>query len=285
MERIGLVVNLNREGAEETTQDLIDWLKRRDVCVWVEEDVARVINRMDVGCNTTDLSKKVDLIVALGGDGTLLRVVRLLKGKDLPILGVNLGSLGFITEIKREELYGVLQNILSGQYELEERMPLEARVVRDGEEIVSFCALNDVVITSIPRVITMDVSINEEYVGTYISDGMIVATPTGSTGYSLSAGGPIVNPLTEVLILTPICPHALAIRPMVISKSEYVCIILRSSPEGTILTADGQQRYTIIKGDKILVSKASFMVKLIKSTHRSFYEVLRERLKWEGHFK
>lgn len=219
----------------------------------------------------------------MGGDGTLLHAVRIIEGSEIPILGVNLGSLGFLTEVTQDELYSTLENVLNGRYSIERRMMIEAKIIKSDKVIADFKALNDAVITEadIARMITLKVTINSEYLTTYKADGLIISTPTGSTAYSLAAGGPIIDPKMKVLMLTPICPHTLTVRPMIITEDSIITVE-PISQNRAILTIDGQQVRSLVPPDKVEIRKASQEICLITPQQRSFYQVLRSKLRWSG---
>jgi NAD+ kinase len=248
----------------------------------MEERIATQLDQKDLARPDSTLKDAADLVIALGGDGTMLHAVKVMADKDIPILGVNFGGLGFLTEITQQELYSSLKDVLNGKFDIEERMMLEAKINNS-----SYKALNDVIITkgALARVISLKVLIDSEYLTTYQGDGIIAATPTGSTAYSLSAGGPIVIPDMKTIILTPICPHTLGVRPMVIPYLSKITIVIESHGEGITLTIDGQQGVNLNFQDKVDITYAKKSIKLIKPKKRSFYEVLRTKLKWGGRFK
>jgi NAD+ kinase len=192
-----------------------------------------------------------------------------------------LGGLGFLTEITLKELYSVLRKILQGRFEIEERMMIRAIIGKRSPEAADLVALNDIVISigALARIINLEVYIDEKYISTYTADGLIISTPTGSSAYSLSAGGPLVNPQMKAIILTPICPHALAIRPLVISEEEKVRILVKSDHNDIRLTVDGQKSFRLDSGQRIEIEKADYSLKLVKPEKRSFYEILREKLR------
>jgi len=228
------------------------------------------------------LPSQVDLLIVLGGDGTLLSVARLVGARRVPILGVNLGALGFLTEIPLEDLYRTMEEVLSGEYQFSERMMLTAHVLRQGEGIAEYSVLNDAVINkgALARIIEMETYIDSEYVTTYRADGLIISTPTGSTAYSMAAGGPIIFPSLQALVLTPICPHTLTNRPLVIPNWVKIEVILISEREDVYLTLDGQVGIALRYRDAVEVRSAEHSIRLIRSSHRSYYEVLRTKLKW-----
>lgn len=283
MKRIGLVVNPRRVNAILTVRELIDGLLKRVCELYVEEEVAKAIGRQDLGCPEDELACKIDLLITMGGDGTLLYGARIVSDREIPILGVNLGSLGFLAGISEEELDGILSDILEDRFGYEQRMMLKTEVLREGSPAISFAALNDAAINmgGIARVLTLEILIEGEYLGTYTADGVIVATPTGSTAYSLSAGGPIVNPAMEALILTPICPHTLAIRPMVLPATQAIEVIIKEGNLGAVLTIDGQKNCPLNQGDRLIFTKAERPIRLIKS-NKGFYELVRTKLGWGG---
>ncbi|MCG2676569.1 NAD(+)/NADH kinase [bacterium] len=220
----------------------------------------------------------------MGGDGTLLRAVRMLKGKEIPILGVNLGGLGFLTEVTLGELYKTLSDVLADRYRLEKRIGLEATLYRGRKRIATSTALNDCVITKgvLSRLIRLDAFIGKEYLTTYAADGLIISTSTGSTAHSLSAGGPIVHPGIPAIILTPICPHTLSNRPLIISGEEEIRIRIASPHPDIALTLDGQEVIKLKEKDVIRIKKASSKIGLIVPKKKSYYQVLRKKLKWGG---
>jgi len=223
-------------------------------------------------------------VVVLGGDGTLLSVARALGSRAVPILGVNLGTLGFLTEIALDELFAALDRVLRGEHRIESRMRLEVGVVRGGVEAPPaerFLALNDAVLTKadLARMIDLETRAGGDLVTSYHADGLIVATPTGSTAYSLSAGGPIVLPELEAFVLTPICPHTLTQRPLVLSHSAEIEIVVRSREE-VQLTIDGQEGATLQQGDSVRVRRSAHPVHIVVSPFRSRFEILRQKLGW-----
>ncbi|MEW6094953.1 MAG: NAD(+)/NADH kinase [bacterium] len=281
---ITLFINPNRKDAPLVLKELLSWLdKEGEYKLLMEEKIATQLAQKELGATESTLKDTSDLVIALGGDGTMLHAVRLMADRDVPILGVNFGGLGFLTEITQQELYSSLKDVLNGKFDIEERMMLETKI--SGQ--TTYKALNDVVITkgTLARVVPLKVLIDSEYLTTYQGDGIIVATPTGSTAYSLSAGGPIVIPEMKTIILTPICPHTLGVRPMVIPHISKITIVIESDAEGIMLTIDGQQGIKLNFHDEVDITYAKKPIKLIKPKKRSFYEVLRTKLKWGGRLK
>jgi NAD+ kinase len=223
-----------------------------------------------------------DLIIVLGGDGTLLNVSRHGKRKEVPILGINLGGLGFLTETSVEELPATLAKVLKGDFGISKRIMLDVSVKREGDSIFSITLLNDAVITkdALARIIDIETYVNDEYLTTYKADGLILSTPTGSTGYSLAAGGPLLYPSLSNIIVTPICPHTLTNRPIILPENVEVRAQLKSKEEKVVLTIDGQVGFPLQYDDEVTIKKSSHTVNLIKSSSRGYFEILRTKLKW-----
>ncbi len=249
--------------------------------ILIEEETARKLNYAKT-FEMEHVGEGADLIVVLGGDGTLLNASRHGKRKEVPILGVNLGGLGFLTETSVEELSITLKNVLKGDYSISKRIMLDVYIKRGREEIFAITALNDAVITkdALARIIDIETYVNNEYLTTFKADGLIFSTPTGSTGYSLAAGGPLIYPSLPNLIVTPICPHTLTNRPIILPDGVEVRAQLKSKEEKVILTIDGQVGFPLEYDDEITIKKSSHMVNLIKSSSRGYFEILRTKLKW-----
>jgi NAD+ kinase len=261
--------------------ELVKWLEQRELVPLVEAHLARHLGR-GPGMDRDDIPDRADLVVVLGGDGTLISVARLIGDRGLPILGVNLGSLGFLTEITVEEMYDVLENCLNGSFELSRRMMLTARIIREGALFGEYRALNDVVINkgAVARIIDIETMVDGAYLTTFKADGLIISSPTGSTGYSLSAHGPIIYPELNCLVITPICPHTLTNRPIVISGNARISATLKAQNEDVLLTLDGQVGVELRYGDVIQIAQAEQPSCLVQSRSRDFFEVLRTKLKW-----
>jgi NAD+ kinase len=275
---VGLVVRRDRPRAARLARRMIAWLERDGRRVLVGADVA-----LDgvAGVSKAELARAAQLVVVLGGDGTLLAIARRV-GPDVPILGVNLGELGFLTEVVEDEAMAMLRDAVRGRCELDRRMTLGARLVRAGRVRGRYRALNDVVITNgaRARIVEFAVAVDGLALTTYRADGLIVATPTGSTAYSLSAGGPIVEPTVHVLLLSPISPHTLSNRPMVLRPSAVVRITIGRREQDALLTVDGQDVVALEAGDVIEVRRGRSDVALVRSPHRTYYDVLRSKLGW-----
>ena len=287
MKRIGIIAKRNKPEAIPIVKNLVEWLHLKKIEIYIEKEVENLLNLSHSGLSINfiegkELPSHVEMMIVLGGDGTLLSVARQVWNRDIPILGVNLGGLGFLTEISLEELPGILERVIQGDFKTNERDVLNAAVIRKGERMVEFTVLNDAVINkgALARIIDLEISINGEYLTTFQSDGLIISTPTGSTAYNLSAGGPIVYPSLHTLIITPICPHTLTNRPIVIPDDVEVRALLKSKQEEVFLTLDGQQGIPLEFEDKVELRKAEGRILLIKSPHRNYFELLREKLKW-----
>jgi len=287
MKRIGIIAKQNKPETIPIARNLVEWFRPKKIEVYMEEGMVKQFHPPLVGPHLNsigreDIPKKVEMIIVLGGDGTLLSVARLMGNHDVPILGVNLGGLGFLTEITLEELYRVLEKVVQGDFITDERVVLNASVIRRGERMAEFIVLNDAVINkgALARIIDLETTINGEYLTTFKSDGLILSTPTGSTAYNLSAGGPIVYPSLHCIIITPICPHTLTNRPIVIPDDVEIRATLKTKQQEVILTLDGQQGFTLEFEDVVEVKKAEGHIFLIKSPYRHYFEVLREKLKW-----
>ena len=282
MERIGVVAKLHTPGIQNIVQELAQWLQERGLQVFFDQRTGEFLEHPREIHPKTRLPSLVDVIIVLGGDGTLLSVARLIGEYDVPILGVNLGSLGFLTEVTLQEMYLSLEQVLNQEFTVTERLLLKAYVSRDEEHIAEYCALNDVVMTksALARIIDLQIEINGQYVTMCKADGLIIATPTGSTAYNLAAGGPIVHPDMPALIMTPICPHTLTNRPVVLPGDDMLTITLKSENEDVFLTLDGQVGFALRYQDTVRVEKAASTIRLIRPPKRNYFEVLRTKLKW-----
>lgn len=234
------------------------------------------------GPSNEEVGRRAELVVVLGGDGTLIHAARMLAGREVPILGVNLGSLGFLTEIPQEDLFPRLDDVLHGRAVLDPRMKLRCRLLRDGKQVMEDHVLNDVVINkgALARIADHETFVDSKLVTTFKSDGVIVSTPTGSTAYALSAGGPILYPRVDAMVLAPICPHALTQRPLVVPADRTVSIILRNSPADVFLTIDGQAGLPLQDGDRVEVSRSPQRVLLVRNPRMDYFSILRSKLHW-----
>lgn len=278
MERVGLVVNFRKSQGKKLLKSLTEWFKQREILVVLPEFQ---VQDAVAACPDIRFKEAVDLIITLGGDGTLLSCARSLAGSGILILGVNLGHLGFLTDLELPDLFPYLDKLLAGEFSIEERMMLAAEVWRQGSLAASFTGLNDVVLSKGPlsRIVMLETHVDNEYLSTYRADGIIVSSPTGSTAYSLSAGGPIVDPGLGVILVTPICPHTLYARPFVLDDRQTVRIVLKSDYPDIMVTIDGQVGFYLKQGDQIVVGKSPFTTRLVKLRNRPFFEVLRVKLR------
>ena len=281
---VGIIYKYQFEPARAEAIKLEKWLKGQGVIVFSEEMSAPSgLN----GCPDEPMKvpNNVDWVVVLGGDGTLLGVARNIGKHGIPILGVNLGGLGFLTSIPLIRLYPVIEMMLKGKLEVESRLMLETKVLRKEDEICRFSVLNDVVINKGPlaRIIDLEAYINETFLTTFRADGLIVSTPTGSTGYNLSAGGPVLYPTIAGFILTPICPFTISNRPIILPDSDIISIKMgKESEEKVTLTLDGQVGFEFEYGDKVMIYKSDDSIELIRSPDQNYFEILREKLMWGG---
>jgi NAD+ kinase len=286
MKTIGIVARPDLADAASLLRELAQWLTARGIEDCLEEKTAALADgSLPPGCRRAsgpDVGAAADALIVLGGDGTLLRASRLLK-TQAPVLGVNFGSLGFLTEITLAELYPTLEGLLAGTYRSEERRLLRATVRRAGGEHAAAEVLNDVVVTkaSLARIIELDVSVDGLFVSAFRADGLIVSSPTGSTAYNLAAGGPIVHPALAAIVLTPISPHMLTHRPLVIGDEGLVEVRLRRAREGDVhVSFDGQGGVPLLGGDVVAVTRSQRTLRLVKAPGRDYFEVLRTKLKW-----
>ncbi len=278
--RIGIIAK-PKKPANEVVASLVKWLRERGVEVFLDEETA-LFAGIDSNYKKSEIPYVSDVIVVIGGDGTFLSVARLVYGNDVPVLGVNLGRLGFLTEVTLDELYDVMDMVLKGDYVVDERAMLEAFIFRHGEKIAEYRVLNDVVINkgTLARIIELEAKVDGRFLTLYRADGLIISTPTGSTAYSLAAGGPILYPSIPSFILTPICPFTLSQRPIVIPDNSEIEVTLNTENEDVFVTLDGQVGFALKVRDTVKVRKAKKSIKIIKNPRRDFFEVLRTKLKW-----
>lgn len=277
---VGIIPNFLKAAGLELAREIGDWFIKAGVRVRLPQALEPDSAEKSPVDPDPSFYLGLDALIVLGGDGTLLRVARLADDLAIPILGVNLGHLGFLTELELPDLYPYLERLIQGEYWVEERMRLEARIIRDGQVRQTARALNDVVVSKGPlaRIITLDVYIDHQYYSTFSGDGLVIATPTGSTAYSLSAGGPIVSPELEVILLTPICPHTLYSRPIVVSPAQQITVILKPRFDEVAVTLDGQQGFRLKAGDQVAVARATTRTRLIRVREQHFFKVVREKI-------
>ncbi len=277
----GIVCKENDTKALALSGRVLEWTKNRGFSCLIEDHIASF-----VGCGTTDdIWGNSDLLIAIGGDGTLLRTIRMSSHHEIPILGVHMGYLGFLTEVMEDEVYTALESVIKGDYIKEERTMFNAALFREDLEITSQDVLNDVVInkSALARIIDIDVWTNSTFITCYRADGLIVSTPTGSTAYNLATGGPIVHPEVDAIILTPICPHVLSNRSIVLPDFQEVVIIVKSgkSSDNIYLTLDGQKGYYLQAGDKLVVKRGERKAMMLRFPQRNYFEILRTKLGWQ----
>jgi NAD+ kinase len=279
--KVGIILKRQDARVRSIVSDIIPWLQSRQVDVFLDQDSSELRPPGIRAVPPQEMAKQVEVVSVFGGDGTLLHAARLVGASGVPILGINLGSLGFLTEVKLDEVYGAFEGVLSGKYQLEDRVLLDVEVLRGKKLEAHYLALNDAVINkgALARIIELEVSVNSQPVLLTRADGLIISTPTGSTAYSLAAGGPILYPTLEAFIIAPICPHTLTNRPVVIPDRHVVEICLRHGTE-VMLTVDGQVGMPLEQQDCLRIRRAQSTLKLVMPFGNSFFKLLREKLRW-----
>jgi len=281
MKKIGIIAK-NIPEALKAAKRLREWLESRGKKVFIDRETAAVMKTQ--GYDRTEIPALVEMLIVLGGDGTLLSAARQVADAhtDVPIFGVNLGTMGFMAEVSLDELYDNLEKAIAGRLETEERMMLSASVIRTGRRVARYRVLNYAGINkgALARMMELKISVNDSHLTTLRADGLIVATPTGSTAYSLSAGGPIIHPTIHCFVVTPICPHTLSNRPIALPDTVVVAVCLTSLSEDVSLTLDGQIGFPLIPNDVVEIKRSRYKMKLIKHPVKSYYEILRTKLKW-----
>lgn len=277
---VGIISKPNMAQAAHIVCGLLKWLEQRGIQYRCDEQTATYAN-LEHFCSREELPLGVDLVIVLGGDGTLLAAARHVAGRDIPLFAVNLGHLGFLTAIPSDELFPELERALRGEHRIGHRRMVDCELVRGDQPIATYSALNDVVITKseLARMIDLDTHVDNHFVAAYKADGLIIATPTGSTAYSLSAGGPVIFPSVAAFCITPICPHMLTNRPVIVPDSSIIQIF-NHGEDGTFLTIDGQVGEPLSKGDRIICRSSPNAIQLIRPPKMLFFDVLREKLKW-----
>ncbi|MGH9531677.1 MAG: NAD(+)/NADH kinase [Terriglobales bacterium] len=282
MESIAIISKPYRTGVERIASQLVDWLRAHNYRVIVDKETARYAPG-DEEVDRADLAAKApSLVVVLGGDGTMLAAARAVARTGIPILGVNLGSLGFLTEVPLPDLYPTLEAVHEKRCRIESRAMVHCCLLRQEKCVAEYDALNDIVVSksALARIVDFDVEIDSQFVSNYKADGLIVATPTGSTAYSLAAGGPILAPDVNAFVVTPVSPHALTNRPLVVRDTAEIVLIVRTTQEGAFLSVDGQVGIPVQDGDRIVCAKSKHEVRLVRLENRTFFDVLRTKLKW-----
>jgi NAD+ kinase len=281
IETVGICSKPNSTAAASIVPGLLEWLRARDVGVRMDEQTAGYAGT-GAGLSREEVPEGCDLMIVLGGDGTLLSAARAIGRRGTTLFAVNLGGLGFLTAITIDELYPELQRAFNGEHRIAKRKLLNVEVMRGGEVIASYDALNDAVLTkiSIARMIDLDTHVDEQFVCAYKADGLIISTPTGSTAYSLSAGGPIIFPSVPAICITPICPHMLTNRPVLVPETSVVRIVSRGPDESVFLTIDGQIGTPVREKDTVICRSSHYSLNLVRPPHMMFFDVLRQKLKW-----
>ncbi|TKJ31934.1 NAD(+) kinase [bacterium (candidate division B38) B3_B38] len=282
MKRVGIVAKPHKEGVKVMVEELISWLSSQGVEAILNPKTAQLFDASISQTTDEELPKQVDMIIVLGGDGTLLSVARLIKEEKIPLLGVNLGGLGFLTEVSLSKLYPTLKRIFKQDYSLDPRITLSSTLYREGKRIVRHTVLNDVVInkSALARIIDLEILIDRQFVALFKADGLIISTPTGSTAYNLAAGGPIIFPNMNALVLTPICPHSLSNRAIVVPDDAKVEVILKTKNEDVFLTLDGQVGFALQPEDRAVIKRGKNKIYLIQSPRKNYFAVLRDKLLW-----
>ena len=281
MKSIGIFVKRHHQDAVRVAAQVADWLRDRGIEVLADEALAAAVPAAK-SCQAEAIPDAADLLIVLGGDGTLLSVSRLVGNRCTPILGINLGSLGFLTEITRDEIIPVLEQLVAGELTVSERLRLDVIIRREGTEVARYRVLNDLVINkgALARIIDMEAWVDDTYLTTFKADGLIVATPTGSTAYNLAAGGPIISPALQCLVISPICPHMLTNRPIIVSDEAVIRIEVKFQNEEVAMTADGQVGMPLQGGDVVEIRRSPHPTMLVLSPTKDYFQILRTKLKW-----
>ena len=285
--RVGIVVKPHQPDALKTICGVVKWLNERGLTLVGGPELERERIQQETGCNVEvfeleKLAASVDLMLVLGGDGTMIATARMIGDTEVPVLGVNYGGLGYLAEFRIEELYVALESILSGNYRLDKRVMLAVELLRGDEHVTRNRVLNDVVInkSALARIIEIEAYLNQQFVNSFRADGLIVSTPTGSTAYNLSAGGPVIFPSMNAVVITPICPFTLSNRPIVVPDDAVIELRLKTQQEDVALTLDGQVGFPLKVEDRVVIRKSRATFNLVQPTNRNYFEVLRDKLRW-----
>ncbi|MFN2531913.1 MAG: NAD(+)/NADH kinase [Pyrinomonadaceae bacterium] len=287
IKQIGIVLKPHQPDALKTVCDLAVWLSERKISLAGTPEIERERIEHNTGCAVVQveaekLAEEVDLMLVLGGDGTMIATARMIGDQEIPVLGVNYGDLGYLAEFRIEELYTALDSILSGKYRLDKRVMLAVELWRKDQLITRNRVLNDVVInkSALARIIEIEAYLNQQFVNSFRADGLIVSTPTGSTAYNLSAGGPVIFPSMNAVVITPICPFTLSNRPIVVPDDATIELRLRTEQEEVALTLDGQVGVSLNVGDRVVIRKSRTTFNLVQPMNRNYFDVLRDKLRW-----
>jgi NAD+ kinase len=287
IKRIGIVLKPHQPDALKTICEIVNWVSQRGLTMVGTPELDRERIEHETGCAVESVpedqfAESVDLIMVLGGDGTMIATARMIGDTEVPVLGVNYGGLGYLAEFRIEESFTALESILSGNYRLDKRVMLAVEMLRGSERITNNRVLNDVVInkSALARIIEIEAYLNDQFVNSFRADGLIVSTPTGSTAYNLSAGGPVIFPSMNAIVITPICPFTLSNRPIVVPDSAIIELRLKTDNEDVALTLDGQVGFPLQVEDRVIIKKSGTTFNLIQPMNRNYFEVLRTKLKW-----
>jgi len=287
IKRVGIVVKPHQPDALKTVCGVVEWLAKRGIVLVGGPEIERERIEHETGCavealDLDELAGSVDLMLVLGGDGTMIATARMLGDKEVPVLGVNYGGLGYLAEFRVEELYTALESILEGNYRIDTRVMLAVQLMRGDKEVARTRVLNDAVInkSALARIIEIEANLNQQFVNSFRADGLIVSTPTGSTAYNLSAGGPVIYPSMNAVVITPICPFTLSNRPLVVPDNAVIELCLKTHQEDVSLTLDGQVGFPLEVEDRVIIRKSRTTFQLVQPMNRNYFEVLRDKLRW-----
>jgi NAD+ kinase len=278
----GMWCKQHREEICAVVPRIAQWLRQGGIDVLFDATGASCFHPPEKEASAQEMAAQMDMLIVLGGDGTLLAAARQFTESEVPILAVNLGGMGFMTSVTLDEAFPLLEQVVTGKHRVSPRMMLRAELIRKGQVIERQHALNDAVVTkaALSRILDFDLAVNGHFLGRYRADGLIVSTPTGSTAYSLAAGGPILYPVLQAFVLTPICPHMLTNRPLVLPDSVQLELDFGALDEQAYLTLDGQVGYELARGDRVTISKSPYRVNLVRPQEQTYYKVLRNKLRW-----
>ncbi|HZN07547.1 MAG TPA: NAD(+)/NADH kinase [Pyrinomonadaceae bacterium] len=287
IKRIGIVLKPHQPDALKTICELVTWLDERGIELVGGPEIERERIEHETGCAITEVPRDeiaatADLMLVLGGDGTMIATARLVGDREVPVLGVNYGGLGYLAEFRIEELYHALESILSGNFRLDKRVMLDVELQRGDVSVTRNRVLNDVVInkSALARIIEIETYLNRYFVNSFRADGLIISTPTGSTAYNLSAGGPVIFPSMNAVVITPICPFTLSNRPIVVPDDATIELLLKTDQEEVTLTLDGQVGFELNVEDRVVIRKSSVTFNLVQPSNRNYFDVLRDKLRW-----
>jgi NAD+ kinase len=287
IKRIGIVLKPHQRDALKTICDLVTWLDERGIELVGGPEIERERIEHETGCAISEvphdeIAASADLMLVLGGDGTMIATARMVGDREVPVLGINYGGLGYLAEFRIEELYHALESILSGNFRLDKRVMLDVELKRGDESITRNRVLNDVVInkSALARIIEIEAYLNRHFVNSFRADGLIISTPTGSTAYNLSAGGPVIFPSMNAVVITPICPFTLSNRPIVVPDDATIELLLKTDQEEVTLTLDGQVGFELNVEDRVVIRKSSMTFNLVQPSNRNYFDVLRDKLRW-----